>query len=63
MSSVVFLTFWALSCTVVYNRTVVSQPGAWEVSTGFPTEHSSCLSRCYGCRLFSQRALCVVCAR
>lgn len=36
MSSVVFLTFWSrLSCTVQYNETVVSQPGAWEVSTGF----------------------------
>lgn len=38
MSSVVFLTFRRLSCTVLYNRTVVSQPGAWEVNAGFPTE-------------------------
>lgn len=50
--------------TFMYNRTVVSQPGAWEVSAGFPTESSSCLSRCYGCRLFSQWALCeIVCVR
>lgn len=39
---VVFLTFRRLSCTVLYNRTVVSQPGAWEVNAGFPTESSSC---------------------
>lgn len=55
MSSVVFLTFfWGLSCALAYNRTVVTQPGVWEVSAGFPTESSSCLSPCYGCRLFSQ---------
>lgn len=40
MSNVVFLTFVRLSCTVQYNRTVVSQPGAWEVNAGFPTETS-----------------------
>lgn len=61
MSSVVFLTFWGLSCTVLYKRTVVSQPGAWEVSTGFPTERSSCLSSYYGCRLFSQCVPSAVC--
>ena len=60
-SRVVFLTFWGLSCTVLYNRTVVSQPGAWEVRTGFPTERGSCLGSCYGCRLFSQCAPSTVC--
>lgn len=45
--------FWG---TFMCNETAVSQPGAWEVSTGFPTAHGSCLSRCYGCRLFSQWA-------
>lgn len=46
--------FGGLSCTVLYNRTVVSQPGDREVSGGFPMGSRLC---CYGCRLFSQPAL------